>query len=242
MDRSNLSKALSNAQEQRAEREQANAEAHRDVAERTEVGLPTGVNVGSVERRWDLSERDVEGIKHTYVSSGGNLSLTAKESGLSPHEVKMLALERAWRLYGEPVEQSVNATQSQLAQRKDRMWSRFDEMMDSLVVETKHPDEVADKQRGSIYSAPLAQRSQAAKTLFEQAMRLEHILNPEAVEGDPEASNNQRHGQTTSADEASARLQVFVENLTVKADEQGDTPADMIDVTNVSKALQERGG
>ena len=224
-----ISHALTNAKRGLGERINRNAAELTEAGKRGEAGLVPRGEMSAIERikqRWDLDDSQVEAVKATYVQTRGNLSATAKEHGLSPHEVRLMSQDGQWKVYGLPITSQEKATRSRIEQMADTLTVRTDEMLDSLTVEYKALEDMTDKGMSSHYVASLAQRTTAFTAMFDRLMRLLTILNPEEFVHDPAVSNTYARKAETEkigADEVGRMIGAMVGEIT-KGSQHVDQP------------------
>lgn len=131
----------------------------------------------------------VEGAKAAFIATGGNISEVASMYDLAPQAVLEMAKSEEWPVYGGSTKVVEARGRSQLIILRDKLWSRVEKLLDSLDIEKKSKQDIVQHRVHSEYVEPLASRNSTFKTLMDQYMRVQTILEPETFAADPDGSN-----------------------------------------------------
>lgn len=141
----------------------------------------------------DQQPERYEEAKAAYAATYGNASRAARLVGLHPDTLRQYAARDNWPTTPTPSgvakTSAEKATRSRIQHMADLLEAKLYSTIDSLVIEDKQRADIADKGLMSEYVAPLSQRSNAFKTIFDAWMRLKTILEPEQF-GYDDARNN----------------------------------------------------
>lgn len=141
----------------------------------------------------DQQPERYEDAKTAYAATYGNASRAARLVGLHPDTLRQYAARDNWPTTPTPAQRpktsAEKATRSRIQHMADLLEAKLYSTIDSLVIEDKQRQDIADKGLMSEYVAPLSQRSNAFKTIFDAWMRLKTILEPEQF-GYDDARNN----------------------------------------------------
>lgn len=131
----------------------------------------------------------LDGAKAAFIATGGNISEVASMYDLAPQAVLELAKTEEWPVYGGSTKVVEARGRAQLIILRDKLWSRVEKLLDSLEIEKKRKVDIVQHRMQSEYVEPLASRNSTFKTLMDQYMRVQTLLEPETFANDPEGSN-----------------------------------------------------
>lgn len=120
-----------------------------------------------------------EAVKSTWVATGGNVSRTANMHDLAVTTVRDMAAKDEWPVYGDGYTSVEKQSKGQLENAAERLYRGWTGMLESMEVETKAIDDIADKRRNSVYVEPLTARNAAFRDLFDRWLKVMERLEPE---------------------------------------------------------------
>lgn len=167
-----------------------------------------------------------EAIRATYVSNGGNVAMVARVHDVAPRVIATLASEQDWPVYGDGDTHSDKSRKTRLRNMHDKLEQRVNDLLESMEVETKAREDIAEKGVNSKYVAALSQRSGAFKNAFDAYVRVGAMLMPELYDraSQPMSANGLRRnsggveGVNREIEDFIARVSVGLANEIVRQD------------------------
>lgn len=170
-------------------RPDAMSRSREDLADPELESLLPDVNEAAPGRGISLPGELLEACKATFIATGGNISEVARTHDLTPEAIKKLAVKHDWPVYGEGMTSAAKGRKHRLEQLAGVLENRLFQLADAMGVEKKDVLDITEKGLGSVYVAPLTQRSSAFGAVFDRYMRVMALLEPELFGQDDDPSN-----------------------------------------------------